>query len=86
MLHFPAILYPADPAGLHGCVVPDLLVNAGGSSPDAALTDASASVRELLADMASRGEPFPEPTAAEDVDLDGGTLVLLSVPLPAVAA
>ena len=74
MLHHPAILYPAGAAGLHGCVVPDLLVNAGGQSPDGALIDASASVRELLADMAGKGESFPEPTAAGDMDLDDGTL------------
>jgi hypothetical protein len=86
MLYYPAILFPPDAMGLSGCIVPDLLVNASGSSPDEALRDAAAIMAELLDGMARKREPFPEPTAAEDLDLDGGTLVLLSAPLPSLAA
>jgi hypothetical protein len=86
MLFYPAILFPPDSNGLSGCVVPDLLVNASGASPDAALRDAATIMAELLDGMARKGEPFPEPTAAEELDLDGGTLVLLAAPLPSLAA
>lgn len=86
MLHYPAILYPPDANGLSGCAVPDLLVNASGSSPDEALRDAAAIIDALLIDMARKGEPFPEPTPAEEMDLDGGTLVLLAARLPDLAA
>lgn len=86
MIVYPAILFPPDEAGLSGCLVPDLAVNASGSSPDAALRDAAAVVAEFLAGLSDRGEPFPEATPAEEVDLDGGTLVLLGTPLPTLAA
>ncbi len=86
MLYYPAVLFPPDPSGLSGCVVPDLIVNASGASPDAALRDAAQIMAELLAGLAQRGEPFPEPSPAEDIPLDGGTLVLIAAPLPTVAA
>lgn len=77
MIYFPAILYPVDDDGLHGCAVPDLLINASGSTAEAALHDAAEIMSELLSDMARDGEPFPEPTQIDVMDLDGGTLVLL---------
>ncbi|ROU01129.1 type II toxin-antitoxin system HicB family antitoxin [Histidinibacterium lentulum] len=86
MIVYPAILFPPDTAGLSGCLVPDLAVNASGASPDEALRDAAAIVNAFLATLADRGEPFPEATPAEDVDLDGGTLVMLGTPLPTLAA
>lgn len=78
MIYYPAVIYPADESGLVGCAVPDLLINASGVSQDAALTDASTIMQELLADMAKEGEAFPEPTASEDVVLDGGVLAILT--------
>lgn len=86
MLCYPAILYPPDESGLSGCAVPDLLINASGSSPDNALHDAVAIMAELLADMARNAEAFPEPSATDEVDLDGGTLVILAAPIPSMAA
>jgi len=85
MICYPAILFAPDTAGQSGCTIPDLLVNASGSSPDAAIRDAVAIMTEVLGSMASKGEPFPEPTPTEDIDLDGGTLVVLTAPLPQAA-
>lgn len=78
MLYYPAILFPPDANGLSGCAVPDLLINASGTSADAALGDAALIMDELLGDMARKGEPFPEPTPADALERDGGTLVLLT--------
>ena len=50
---YPAILHPADPAGLHGVVVPGININASGGSADAALADAAAMLREVIDDLAS---------------------------------
>ena len=86
MLYYPAILFAADSNGVSGCTVPDLLVNGSGRSTDAAMRDAAASVHELLADLARKGEPFPEPSPVDEIDLDGGTLVYLSATPPHVAA
>ena len=85
MSFYPAVLYDPDPDGVVGCIVPDLLINAGGQNRDAALADAVRSMDELLADMARKGEPFPEATPADEVDIDGGVLVLLHARLPAAA-
>jgi hypothetical protein len=85
MIYYPAILFSPDHDGLSGCAVPDLLVNASGRSPDAALRDAAAIAAELLEGMARHGKPFPDPTPAEVLDLDGGTLVLIATPLPGAA-
>lgn len=86
MLLFPAVLFAPDPDGLSGCVVPDLMVNASGASPDAAIRDAAAIVAEHLRDLAAAGEPFPEPSPVDQVDLDGGTLVMLPITIPLAAA
>lgn len=85
MLLYPAILYPPDASGLSGCLVPDLVVNASGPSPDAAIEDAAGIMAEHLRDLAARGEPFPEPTPVAELDLDGGILVMLPAPLPRAA-
>ena len=50
MLIYPAIVFPSDANGLVGCAVPDLLVNATGTSTQAALADAMMIVTELLQD------------------------------------
>ena len=84
MLFYPSILFPPDENGVSGCIVPDLLINAGGASPDDALRDAARSMVELFAMMDRDGEPFPEPTPAEEMELRGGTLVLIGAPPPAV--
>jgi hypothetical protein len=86
MLYYPAVLHVADGDGVVGCEVPDLLINASGRDVDEALMDAATILAELLDGMAAKGEAFPEPSRTKDVDLDGGTLVLLSAPRPRVAA
>ena len=82
MISYLAIVYEPDAAGLVGVLVPDLLINASGASQEAALLDATAIMQEVLADMARTGEPFPKPTSPDDLDLDGGTLVILTAPSP----
>ncbi|MEM6744464.1 MAG: hypothetical protein AAF676_12120 [Pseudomonadota bacterium] len=79
MLLYQAVLYPADDDGIWGCAVPDLLINASGRDRAWAIEDAVAIMSEVLADMSARGEPFPEPSV--DIDLDGGTLVILPAKL-----
>ncbi|WBU63426.1 hypothetical protein [Paracoccus aerodenitrificans] len=78
MIYYPAVIYPVDAYGFFGVVVPDLLINATGASQDAALIDATVIMQELLADMARDRNPFPEPTQSDQVDLDGGVLVILT--------
>ena len=85
MSFYPAVLFDRDPEGLVGCVVPDLLINAGGHDRETALADAVRSMDELLADMSRKGEPFPEAPPADEVDTVGGVLVLLHARLPAAA-
>jgi len=78
MIYYPAVVYPPDEQGIVGCAVPDLLINASGSSQDAALIDATAVMQELLANMARAGEAYPEPTPSDELDLDGGVLAILT--------
>ncbi len=85
MSFYPAVLYDPDPQGLVGCVVPDLLINASGRDCETALADAVRSMEELLADMARKAEPFSEATPADEIDTEGGVLVLLHARLPAAA-
>ena len=85
VIAYPGILFAPDADGLHGCAVPDLLVNASGASADEAMRDAAAIAADLMDGMARKGEPFPEPTPVEDLDLEGGTLVLIATPLPKAA-
>ena len=85
MSFYPAVLHDLDANGLVGCTVPDLLINASGRDRESALQDAVRSMDELLGDAARAGEPFPEPTPADEVDTSGGVLVLLHVRVPASA-
>ncbi len=85
MSYYPAILHSPDADGLVGCTVPDLLINATGRDRDSALADAVQVMDALLADMARQGEPFPEPTVADDIDFDDGVLVLLHARVPQAA-
>ena len=82
MLHYPAILFAPDENGVSGCIVPDMAINAAGRSPDEAIRDAAGIIDELLEDMHRDGEAFPDPTPIDELDLRGGTLVFMSVPLP----
>ena len=86
MIAYPAVLFPPDAHGTVGCAIPDLLVNASGRDADDALRDAAGIMAELLSDMARKGEPFPDPTPSQDVDLMGGTLVLVTAQPPSQAA
>ena len=86
MFVYPAVLFPADADGLFGCAVDDLLINASGRSADEAVRDAADIMNELLGAMAVKGEPFPEPTAVDDLDTDGGTLVMITALPPQIAA
>ncbi|WP_299501358.1 hypothetical protein [uncultured Roseobacter sp.] len=79
MLHYPAIVFPADANGLIGVAVPDLLINASGETEYAALADAASIVEELLATLARDGEAFPEPSPSDEVELGNGVLAILSV-------
>lgn len=83
MLLYNAVLYPADADGIWGCAVPDLIINASGPRRAAPVEDAVAIMGEVLADMDSKAEPFPEPSA--DIDLDGGSLVILPAKLATAA-
>jgi len=69
-------------------LVPDPLINASGATPDKALRDAATIFIELLNNMACKGELLLSryTTAAEDVELGGGTLVLLTAHLSSLAA
>lgn len=79
---YPAILYPADRAGLHGVVVPALNINASGDSQQSALSDAAAILQEVIDDLANAGEPIPLPPGIASIDTDGGQVVLLPASVP----
>ena len=85
MLFYPAVLFDPDANGVHGCIVPDLLINAAGDTIDDALRNAAASMVELFGMMDHDGEPFPDPTPADEMDLRGGTLAMIGAPPPALA-
>lgn len=82
MTYYPAILWPADAAGLYGVTVPGVNVNASGASAAEALADAAAVLQEVLDDLAADRHPVPVPMAVEAVDAAGGNLVLLPASLP----
>ena len=86
MFVYPTVLFPADSDGIFGCAVDDLLVNASGRSADEAVRDAAGIMAELLQNMAERGEPFPEPTPIDEIDTDGGALVMITAIPPRIAA
>ncbi|MEM6727814.1 MAG: hypothetical protein AAF618_04880 [Pseudomonadota bacterium] len=77
MLLYPAILFPKDGSGLAGCIVPDLLINASGSSDQEAVEDAVAIMDDLIAEMRASGEDVPEPSDFASVAREGGTLIVL---------
>lgn len=85
MSYYPAIVFPPDENGLVGCVIPDLMINATGRDRDSALADAVRSMDELLDDISRAAEPFPEPTPIDDLDAEGGVLVLLHTRTPQAA-
>lgn len=85
MLVYPAILHGPGASGGYGVVVPDFLLNSGGPDANAALEDAVRSMEEVLLEFDRAGEPFPEPSLVEDLDLDGGLLVMISVRTPVTA-
>jgi predicted RNase H-like HicB family nuclease len=64
-------LYPAliDGEGdVWGVVIPDFPgCHGGGSTPEAALKDASSALREFATLMLADGEPLPEPTPLDEV-------------------
>ena len=79
---YPAILYPADDDGLHGVVVPGINVNGSGPNQQAALSDATAILQEVIDDFASSDEVIPLPAGLETIDAEGGQIVLLPASVP----
>lgn len=79
---YPAILHPADPAGLHGVVVPGININASDGSAGAAIADAAAMLQEVIDDLAAAGAEIPCPLPFEQLDAAGGSLVLLPASPP----
>ena len=79
MIHYPAVVFPADANGLIGVTVPDLLINASGETEYAALADAALIMEELLTALARDGEAYPEPSPSDEVELGNGILAILSV-------
>ncbi len=79
MIHYPAIVFPADTNGLIGVTVPDLLINVTGETEYAALADAAWIMEELLAALARDGEAYPEPSLSDEVELGNGMLAMISV-------
>ena len=82
MIHYPAILWPADADGLFGVTVPDAHVNGSGASATEALADATLILQEVLDDLAAERQPVPSPSPIEAIDDAGGKLVLLPASLP----
>ena len=79
---YAALLYPADEAGLYGVVVPDVRVNASGTSPDEALQDAITILQEVVDDLSAAGEDIPKPSPVECVHDGDAQRLLLPVILP----
>ncbi len=82
VIYYPAILLPADAAGLHGVTVPGVNVNASGATVAEALADAMAILRDVLDDLAAAGQPLPAPAPVEEVAREGAFLVLLPFARP----
>lgn len=81
--YYPAILHPADAAGLFGVTVPGVNVNGSGATALDALADAAAILQEVIDDLAAEREAIPVPVAIEDLDPEGGTVAMLPAVLPA---
>lgn len=79
MIHYPAIVFPADSNSLISVTVPDLFINAYGETEYTALADAAVIMEEFLAALARDGEAYPEPSPSEEVQLGNGILALISV-------
>jgi predicted RNase H-like HicB family nuclease len=83
---YPGVLYPADADGLFGVFVPNVNVMASGSSADEALADAAEILQEYCDNLADKGEMPESPAQIDEIDLDGGQIVMLPVLMPAEQA
>jgi len=83
---YPGVLYPADADGLFGVFVPNVNVMASGSSADEALADAAEILQEYCDNLADKGEAPEPPAQIDEIDLDGGQIVMLPVLMPAEQA
>jgi predicted RNase H-like HicB family nuclease len=77
---FPAILWPADAAGLFGVTVPNINVNGSGPTAAEALADATTILQEVIDDLAADRSAIPPPATVEP--LGSGQWVLLPALLP----
>ena len=80
--YFPAILWPADAAGLFGVTVPGAHVNGSGATEAEALADAALILQEVLDDLAAARAPLPTPVAIAALDRGEGMVALLPAMLP----
>ncbi|MCU0948758.1 MAG: type II toxin-antitoxin system HicB family antitoxin [Porphyrobacter sp.] len=83
---YPGVLYPADADGLFGVFVPNVNVMASGSSADEALADAAEILQEYCDNLADKGEAPEPPAQIDEIELDGGQIVMLPVLMPAEQA
>jgi|GEM_PF-1184245 len=83
---YPGVLYPADASGLFGVFVPNVNVMASGSSADEALADAAEILQEYCDNLADKGEAPEPPAQIDEIDLEGGQIVMLPVLMPAEQA
>lgn len=79
-VYYPAILHPADDAGLYGVVIPGINVNASGDSQAAALADAAAMLQQVIDDFAADRAPVPPPATLGP--LEAGVWVMLPAQMP----
>ena len=61
--------------GAYGVVVPDIGANGMGATVDEALSEAEEVLAELVELILKDGNPIPEPSALEDVELGSGEMV-----------
>lgn len=77
---YPAILWPADEAGLFGVTIPSINVNGSGSTEQAALADAGVILQEVIDDFVADRAPVPEPAPISP--LESGIWVMMPAQLP----